>query len=76
MKHNREQDKEKAWGEWTTAIDMFGAVVKSARTPLQLAWMDPAKVGKTVEIVGELYKLESPVKPGEIYTNRFAEPLR
>ena len=76
MKHNRDQDKEKAWGEWTTAIDLFGAVAKSARTPLQLAWMDPAKVAKTVEIIGELYKLESPVKPGDIYTNRFAEPLR
>ncbi|MBI4590412.1 MAG: ABC transporter substrate-binding protein [Candidatus Rokubacteria bacterium] len=75
MKQNPEQDREKAWGEWTTAIDMFGAVAKRARTPLQLAWMDPAKAGKTVEIIGELYKLESPVKPGETYTNRFAEPL-
>lgn len=76
MKRNPEQDKEKAWGEWTTGIDMFGAVAKRAKTPLQLAWMDPAKVKKTVEVVGEFYALESPVKPGDIYTNEFAEALR
>lgn len=75
-KHNRDQDKEKGWGEWTTAIDLFGPVAKDARTPLQLAWMDPAKVAKTVAIIGELYKLESPVKPGDVYTNKFAEPLK
>lgn len=76
MKHNRDQDREKVRGEWVATMELFGAVAKNARTPLQLAWMDPAKVAKTVEIIGELYKLESPVKPGDIYTNRFAEPLR
>jgi NitT/TauT family transport system substrate-binding protein len=76
MKRNPDQDKDKAWGEWTTGIDMFGAVAKKAQTPLQLAWMDPEKVKKTVEDIGALYKLEAPVKPEDVYTNRFAEPLR
>lgn len=76
MKRNPEQDREKAWGEWMTGIDMFGDVAKKAKTPLQLAWMDPAKVKRTIDVIGELYKLESPVKPEEIYTNRFAERLR
>src|SRR5215471_12498071 len=48
MKRNPDQDKDKAWGEWTTGIDMFG----------------------------DLYKLESPVKPDDVYTNKFAEQLR
>jgi hypothetical protein len=76
MKRNPDQDKDKAWGEWTTGIDMFGAVAKKAQTPLQLAWMDPEKVKKTVAVIGELYKLETPVKPEDIHTNKFAEPLR
>jgi len=76
MKRNPDQDKDKAWGEWTTGIDMFGDVAKRAQTPLQLAWMDPAKVKKTVDVVGDLYKLESPVKPDDVYTNKFAEQLR
>jgi len=76
MKRNPDQDKDKAWGEWTTGIDMFGDVAKKAQTPLQLAWMDPAKVKKTVDVVGDLYKLESPVKPDDVYTNKFAEQLR
>jgi NitT/TauT family transport system substrate-binding protein len=76
MKRNSDQDKDKAWGEWTTGIDMFGAVAKKAQTPLQLAWMDPEKVKKTVDVIGELYKLETPVKPEDVYTNKFAEPLR
>ncbi|MBI2359050.1 MAG: ABC transporter substrate-binding protein [Deltaproteobacteria bacterium] len=76
MKHNPEQDSEKAWGEWTTGMDMFGDVAKKAKRPLQLAWMDPAKVKRTIEVIGDLYKLESPVKPEEVYTNKFAERLR
>jgi NitT/TauT family transport system substrate-binding protein len=76
MKRNADQDKGKALGEWTTGIDMFGAVAKTAQTPLQLAWMDPAKVKKTVDVIGEYFKLESAVKPEDIYTNKFAEPLR
>lgn len=76
MKRNPEQDREKARGEWLTGIDMFGDVAKKAKTPLQLAWMDPAKVKRTVDVIGELYQLESPVKLEEVYTNRFAEPLR
>jgi NitT/TauT family transport system substrate-binding protein len=76
MKRNADQDKDKAWGEWTTAVDLFGAVAKKAQVPLQLAWMDPDKARKTVEVIGELYKLESPVKPAELYTNKFAEPLK
>ena len=76
MKRNADQDKDKAWGEWTTGIDMFGAVAKKAQTPLQLGWMDPEKVKKTVDVIGDLYKLETPVKPEDLYTNKFAEPLR
>lgn len=76
MKRNPDQDKSKAAGEWQTGIDLFGAVAQKAQTPLQLAWMDPEKVKKTVDVIGELYKLESPVKPADIYTNKFAEPLR
>lgn len=76
MKRNADQDREKALGEWRTGIDMFGPVAQRANTPLQAAWMDPAKVKKTVDVVGELYKLEQPVKPDDIYTNKFAEPLR
>ncbi len=44
--------------------------------PLQLAWMDPGKVKKTADVIGELYKLEMPVKPADLYTNKFAEPLK
>ena len=76
MKRNPEQDKEKALGEWKSGIEMFGAVPQKAKLPLQLAWMDPAKVKKTIDVVGEFYKLESPVKPEELYTNKFAEPIR
>jgi NitT/TauT family transport system substrate-binding protein len=76
MKRNADQDKDKAWGEWTTGIDLFGAAAKKAHVPLQLAWMDPDKVKKTVDVIGELYKLESPVKPADLYTNKFAEPLK
>jgi len=76
MKRNADQDKEKAWGEWTTGIDMFGAVAQKAKSPLQAAWMNPEKVKKTVDVIGELYKLEKPVKPDDLYTNKFAEPLR
>jgi NitT/TauT family transport system substrate-binding protein len=76
MKRNADQDKGKASGEWATGIDMFGPVAKKAQTPLQLAWMDPPKVKKTVDVIGEYFKLESAVKPADIYTNKFAEPLR
>jgi len=76
MKRNADQDKEKAWGEWKTGIDMFGAVAQKAKSPLQAAWMNPEKVKKTVDVIGELYKLEKPVKPDDLYTNKFAEPLR
>lgn len=76
MSRNADQDKEKAWGEWQTGIDMFGPVAKQAQTPLQLAWMNPEKVKKTVDVIGELYKLETPVKPEDLYTNKYAEPLR
>jgi len=76
MKRNADQDKDKAWGEWTTGLDMFGAVAQKAKTPLQAAWMNPEKVKKTVDVIGELYKLEKPVKPDDLYTNKFAEPLR
>jgi len=76
MKKNPDQDKDKASGEWQTGIDLFGAVAKKAQTPLQLGWMDPEKVKKTVDVIGELYKLESPVKPADVYTNKFTEPLR
>jgi NitT/TauT family transport system substrate-binding protein len=76
MKRNADQDQGKASGEWTTGIDMFGPVAKKAQTPLQLAWMDPVKVKKTADVIGEFFKLESAVKPEDIYTNKFAEPLR
>jgi len=76
MQRNADQAKDKAWGEWLTGIEMFGDVAKKAQTPLQLAWMNPDKVKKTVDVIGELYKLEAPVKPTDLYTNRFAEPLR
>jgi len=76
LKKNPDQDREKASGEWQTGIDLFGPVAKKAQTPLQLGWMDPDKVKKTVDIIGELYKLEAPVKPADIYTNKFTEPLR
>ena len=76
MKRNADQDKDKAWGEWVTGIDMFGPTAKKAQTPLQLAWMDPAKVKKTVDVIGEFFKLETTVKPDDVYTNTFAEPLR
>ena len=76
MKRNPDQDRDKASGEWQTGIDLFGAVAQRAQTPLQLGWMDPEKVKKTVDVIGELYKLESPVKPADIYTNKFVEPLR
>ena len=33
-------------------------------------------VKKTVDNIGELYKLESPVKPADLYTNKFVEPLK
>jgi NitT/TauT family transport system substrate-binding protein len=76
MKRNADQDREKALGEWKTGVDMFGAVAQRAKTPLQAAWMNPEKVKKTVDVVGELYKLEQPVKPDDVYTNKFAEALR
>jgi NitT/TauT family transport system substrate-binding protein len=76
MQRNADQARDKAWGEWTTGIDMFGAVAQKAQTPLQLAWMDPDKVKKTLDVIGELYRLEAPVKPTDLYTNRFAEQLR
>lgn len=76
MKRNADQDRGKASGEWTTGIEMFGPAAKKAQTPLQLAWMDPPKVKKTVDVIGEFFKLESAVKPEDVYTNKFAEPLR
>lgn len=76
MKRNADQEKDKAWGEWKTGIDMFGAVAERAKTPLQAAWMNPEKVKKTVDVVSELFKLERPVKPDDLYTNKFTEPLR
>src|SRR5262249_37347254 len=75
MKRNPDQDRSKAAGEWQTGIDLFGAVAQKAQTPLQLGWMDPEKVKKTVDVIGELYKLESPVKPADLYTNKFTERL-
>lgn len=76
MKRNADQDKEKAWGEWQTGIDIFGDIPKRAQTPGQLGWMNPEKVKKTVDVIADLYKLESPVKPDDVYTNKFVEPLR
>jgi NitT/TauT family transport system substrate-binding protein len=74
MKYNPEQDREVAWAEWQYGgIDMFGDVPEKAKTPLQLAWMDPAKVRYTVDVISQYYKLDRPVSPDELYTNRFTE---
>ncbi len=74
MKYNPEQDREVAWAEWQYGgIDMFGDVPEKAKTPLQLAWMDPDKVRYTVDVISQYYKLDRPVSPDELYTNRFTE---
>jgi NitT/TauT family transport system substrate-binding protein len=74
MKYNPEQDREVAWAEWQYGgIDMFGDVPEKAKTPLQLAWMDPDKVRYTVDVISQYYTLDRPVSPDELYTNRFTE---
>ena len=74
MKYNPEQDREAAAAEWKYGgIDIFGDVPNKAKTPLQLAWMDPEKVRYTVEVISQYYQLDRPVSPDEIYTNRFTE---
>jgi NitT/TauT family transport system substrate-binding protein len=74
MKYNPEQDREAAAAEWQYGgIDMFGDVPEKAKTPLQLAWMDPDKVRYTVDVISQYYKLDRPVSPDELYTNRFTE---
>jgi hypothetical protein len=76
MKRNADQDKDKAWGEWTTGIDLFRGRGEEGPDTAPAGVDRPEKAQKTVDVIGELYKLESPVKPAEVYTNRFVESLR
>ncbi|MEM1938072.1 MAG: ABC transporter substrate-binding protein [Candidatus Caldarchaeum sp.] len=74
MKYNPEQVKEVARLEWIYGgIDMYGDIPKMAKNPLQLGWMDPNKVKRTVDVISQFYQLQRPVTPDELYTNRFVE---
>ena len=72
LKSNPQLKKDRALAELRAILAVSVPRGATAAEPLQLGWIDPGKMARTVELVREAYGLTQTVEPGSLYTNDYA----